>query len=118
MPSGADEVLAAFAERAASIAVRHQDSREVRAGLLAAVIALDLTTDQRDVVPVLALLYRATEMIGDDPALAFLTVTELCGGRTRPLREFLARSPADKTIQAMGYDEGDDGHGFRFRRTW
>jgi hypothetical protein len=34
MPPGADRVLATFAERAASIVVRNQDTRDLQAGLV------------------------------------------------------------------------------------
>ena len=118
MPRDADRVLGAFAERAASIAVRHQDARELRAGLLAAAIALAMSGDPKEVLPTLALLYRAAEMIGHDPNLEFANANELTGGRAGGLVDFLRRAPEDQTIQAMGYEEGDDKRGFRFLRTW
>jgi len=58
VPRDADRVLTAFAERAASIAVRGKDERELRAGLLAAAVALSLSDDERYVLPAVALLYR------------------------------------------------------------
>ncbi|MEU6371829.1 hypothetical protein [Streptomyces sp. NPDC046909] len=118
MPRYADQVLSAFAERAASIAVRHQDARELRAGLLAAAIANSITGDEREALPALALLHRAAEMIGNDPRLEFSSVYEIWGGREGALAKFLRRSPEDKTIEAMGYEEGDDKRGFRFFRNW
>ena len=48
MPHGADQVLLAFAERAASMAARHQDARELRSGILAAAIAQAVTGDPRE----------------------------------------------------------------------
>jgi hypothetical protein len=54
VPRDADRVLTAFAERAASIAVRGKDERELRAGLLAAALALSLSDDERDVLPAVA----------------------------------------------------------------
>ncbi|MGO1055274.1 hypothetical protein [Crossiella sp. CA198] len=118
MPRDVDRVLGTFAERAASIAVRHQDARELRAGLLAAAIALSVTGDFREELPVLALLYRAAEMIGNDPDLEFSEICEKWSGLTREFVDFPRRIPEDKTIQAMGYKEGDDKSGFRFLRTW
>lgn len=118
MPGDADRVLNAFAERAASIAVRHQDARELRAGILAAAIAQAITGDLREPLTALSLLYRASEMIGHDPNSEFAAANDLSGGRAIGLLDFLRRSPEDKTIQAMGYEEGDDKGGFRFVRNW
>jgi hypothetical protein len=118
MPRDADRVLNVFAERAASITVRHQDVRELRAGLLAAAIANSITGDPRDTLPALSLLHRAAEMIGNDPRLEFSSVYEIWGGRESALANFLRRTPEDKTIEAMGYEEGDDKRGFRFVRNW
>lgn len=118
-PRGASSVLNVFAERSASIAVRHQDVRELRAGLLAAAIAQSLAEDEREVIPALALLHRAAEMIGHDPNSEFSAINELSGGDTgRALVEFLRRSPVDKSVEAMGYEEGNDRDGFRFLRNW
>ncbi|ONI74202.1 hypothetical protein BWI15_12690 [Kribbella sp. ALI-6-A] len=118
MPLGADGVLGSFAERAASIAVRHQDVRELRAGLLAAAAALDLTDDPREILPRLSLLHRAAEMIGNDPAVEFRQADQVLKGKAPELVKFLERSPFDRSIQAMAYEEGNDKHGFRFLRTW
>ncbi|MBQ1021705.1 hypothetical protein KBX71_28035 [Micromonospora sp. D93] len=118
VPRGADRVLNAFAERAASIAVRHQDARELRAGILAAAITQAIAGDPRESVAALSLLYRASEMIGHDPNLEFAAANDLSGGRASGLLDFLRRSSEDKTIQAMGYEEGDDKDGFRFVRNW
>lgn len=118
MPRDASRVLNVFAERAASLAVRHQDARELRVGLLAAAIARTLTDDERDVLPALALLYRAAEKIGHDPDVQFTAVQKLCGGHGRFLTEFLRRTAVDKSIDAMGYEESHDKQGFKFIRNW
>jgi hypothetical protein len=118
MPLGADTVLGSFAERAASIAVRHQDARELRAGLLAAAVALDLTDDPREILPRLSLLYRAAEMIGNNPATEFRQADQMLQGKAPELVKFLARSPSDRSIQAMAYEKGNDKQGLRFLRTW
>ena len=118
VPPGGDRVLTAFAERAASIAVRHQDARELRVGILAAAIAQATTDDAREPLPALALLHRAAEMIGHDPGSEFTAAYEISGGRARGLPDFLRRSDEDRKIEAMGYAEGDDQRGFRFLRNW
>jgi hypothetical protein len=114
VPRAGDRVLVAFAKRAASIAVRHQDAWELRAGILAVVIAQEITDDPREPLPALALLYRAAAMIGHDPVVEFATANDLTGGRAGGLFDFARRSPEDRTIEAMGYEEGNDAQGFRF----
>ncbi|WP_420118207.1 hypothetical protein [Micromonospora sp.] len=118
MPHGADDVLAVFAERAASIAVRHQDVRELRAGILAVVISQAIADDPRESIAALSLLYRAAELIGHDPNSEFAAAGDVLGGGVSGLLEFLRRSPEDKSIEAMGYEEGDDGRGFCFISNW
>jgi len=81
VPRDADRVLTAFAERAASIAVRGKDERELRAGLLAAAVALSLSDDERYVLPAVALLYRPATIEGRDPERAFAAVNDLTDGR-------------------------------------
>lgn len=118
LPRDADRVLNAFAERAASIAVRVGDRRELRVGLLAAALAQAATREPREGVAALVLLHRASVMLGDDPAQDFGAVAKLAGADGSGLLGFLRRSPADKTIEAMDYREGEDKGGFRFMRNW
>lgn len=117
VPHDGGRVLNAFAERAASMAVRRQDARELRAGLLALLIAQRVSREQREIMPTLALLYRAAEMIGHDPRVEF---TQICDkfGASIALVNFVRRTPDDRAIQAMGFEEGDDEDGFRFLRNW
>jgi hypothetical protein len=112
LPHRADRALTAFAERSASLAVRRGDPVDVRAGLLAAVAACQVTDDVREVIPAFALLYRAAELIGADPSVEFGTAA-----RRVPLA-FLERGPRERSIQVMAYEETEDEQGFRFRRTW
>ncbi len=118
-PSGSWRVLNAFAERIASLAVRRQDVRDLRDGLMAIQLALSLTDDPRETLPALSLLFRAYEMIGKDPAAEFRASAELARPASgNAIMEFLDRSAEDRSIEAMGYGEGDDGAGFRFKRNW
>jgi hypothetical protein len=118
VPRDADRTLSAFAERAASIAVRRREGRELRAGLLAAALALSLTDDPRDALPALALLYRAATMIGRDPGQEFAAANRLTGDRAPDLVDFARRAPEDRTVEAMGFHEGADRNGFRFICDW
>lgn len=114
VPAMGDLTLTAFAERAASIAVRHQDARELRAGIYAVVLTQAITGDPQEPLPAMALLYRAAEMIGHNPGAEFFAANELTGGHAGGLLDFLRRSPADRTIKTVGYEEGNDKWGFRF----
>ncbi|MFJ8689860.1 hypothetical protein [Micromonospora wenchangensis] len=118
MPAGTDDVLTVFAERAASIAVRHQDVHEIRAGLLAVVISQEIADDPRESIAALSLLYRAAEMIGGDPNSEFVAASNAVGGEVGGLLDFLRRSQEDRSIEAMGYEEGDDQGGFCFVSNW
>jgi hypothetical protein len=118
LPPDADTTLSAFAERAASIAVRRRDEGELRAGLLAAALALSLSDDPREALPALALLYRAATMIGCDPDQEFAAVNDLTGDRAPDLVDFTRRAPEDQTVEAMGFHEGADTNGFRFVCDW
>jgi hypothetical protein len=110
-------VLNVFAERAASLAVRLGDPALLAAGLTAFALAAEAAGDERDVLPALSLLWAAAEMIGRSPHTEFRRAAELTGRSGGPLRAFAERDPADRSIQAMGYETADDG-GFVFRRTW
>jgi hypothetical protein len=110
---------AVFAERMASLSVRRRSARELRDGLVAVQLALARTDDQRDVLPVLSLLYRAAELIGADPEQEFIRAARVGSAATAEiLAGFTRRSGADQRIGAMGYVEGEDADGFRFVRTW
>lgn len=119
IPADAWIVLATFAERMASLAVRHQDARDVEDGLVAAQLALSLTDEPREVLPVLSLLYRACEMVGAQADAEFASAASLTGAdRKGPLASYPDRGHDDRTIEAMGFQEGNDEVGFRFIRTW
>ena len=112
-------VTLAYAERMASLAVRRQDKKSLRSGLVAVALAWLLVDDHREVWPVMALLYRAAEMVGADPAAEFAAAGTLGGADVATaLAEFAARPAPDRSIADMGYEPGDDAQGFRFLRTW
>jgi hypothetical protein len=61
-----------------------------------------------------ALLYRAAMMIGRDPDREFAAVNEMTSDRASGLVAFTRRAPADRTIEAMGFQEAAAKRGFRF----
>lgn len=109
-------IFGLFAERMASLAVRENDITRVRQGLLGLLI-YSQTVDHRDVLLVLSLLYDATIKTSNDPKDIFEEVGSIFG-KADFLKNFLSRSEADKSIDAMGYEESKNGEGFIYKRTW
>ncbi|OPC81587.1 hypothetical protein B4N89_12085 [Embleya scabrispora] len=108
------DALDTYAARMASIAVRERDSDMLRRGLVAALIAMKSTDDEREALPTLSLLYRAWEIL-DDRGLCFRAPRDLqVREEDDPFVAFARRSPDDRGIRAMGYREGSDSEGFRF----
>lgn len=116
---GHGSVLSAFAERMASLAVREKSREALRDGLSAEQLALAVVGDYRDSLPALSLLFRASELIGADPAMEFAAVAAVAGSPDdQPLLDFAGRDQEDRSLESMGYIEQDDEDGFRFERTW
>ena len=110
--------LLAFAERMASLAVREREPRRIFLGLLALVVE-SFASDYRENAMILSLHYDAAGRIGADPARLFEEAASYARPEVaRALRRFLARSPEDQSIAAMGYQEGREPDGFRYQRNW
>jgi hypothetical protein len=118
MPHRAWQVLTLFAERMAALAVRRRDVDDLRVGLIAVQLALASTDDEREVIPVLSLLYRAGELINADPTVEFRRVASLSADQNGALSTFPSRNTRDRSIEAVAYIERNDADGFRFERTW
>ena len=117
-----DEMLArvarVFAERMASLAVRRGSAADAFRGFLA-VALLKGSTEPREALPIVALLYDAEHRVGRDPRADI----ERCRTYADPaaidwLGRFSARSEQDRSIEAMGYRAGADAVGFRYERSW
>ncbi len=112
-------VLREFAERMASLAVRRRSPEDLRLGLLALALAASVSRDIRDEIVVMAPLWRSAEILGLDPVSEFTAAGEAVDGLGgQQLLSFAARSPRDRSLQAMGYIESSDEGGFRYERTW
>ncbi|MFY1672500.1 hypothetical protein ACN27G_21440 [Plantactinospora sp. WMMB334] len=112
-----DTVLSPYVQRAAALAVRHAAPRYLRAGLRAAAL-LAADGDPRDVVVVLALLWRSAELLTLDPSSEFGAVAREIGRYGAPLTAFAARPPEARTIHAMRYVEVGEGADFRYECRW
>lgn len=110
----ADSVLEAFAERAASLAVRTKDDIWIRNGV-AALCATSIASDRRESEIVLCLLYDAAIRLGLSPRAVFSEGLFL---KRNLIESFLCRDEKDKSLSSMGYIAGADADGFRYLRTW
>lgn len=110
--------LMVYAERMASMAVREGDQSMVVRGLLA--LSLNVQPDdRRGVDALLSLHYDAARRLAVEPSLLFeKTASLLPVSSENILRSFLRRKPKDQSLEAMGYQAGEDADGFRYRRTW
>ena len=111
-------VLLAYSERMASLAVRQRKEDFLVLGLLA--LGIDgCRADWRDNVLVMCLHYDAAQRIGASVDGVFAKAASLLPTKAADaLRAFTHRAPEDKSLKAMGYIAGQDGDGFRYRRTW
>jgi hypothetical protein len=110
--------LLAFSERMASRSVRERSQDLIFVGLLG--LGLDgWRDDWRDNAALLCLHYDAARKIEVEPDKVFARAADLLSEKaTIALRAFLNRSAEDQSLQAMGYEEGRDPEGFRYKRTW
>jgi hypothetical protein len=110
--------LLAYGERMASLAVRVRSAEHIFFGLLG--LGVDgWRVDWRDNILVVSLHYDAAERIDVIPEEIFERAASLLPPKVAvALRGFLRRTPADKSIGAMGYVGSRDRAGFRYERTW
>jgi hypothetical protein len=110
--------LMAYAERMASSAVRTRDMEKIYFGLLA--LGVDgWRGDWRESVMILSVLYDAAQRLSATAEPVFERAVALLAPKAATaFASFLRRSPADKSIEAMGYVAASDDDGFRYVRTW
>lgn len=108
-------LLISFAERMASLGVREKSVERIRTGLVALLIE-DHFGDWRDSLMRLSPLYHAAGKIGANPDEVFLEVAGLITNSAAiSMKEFTARSPDDRSLQAFSYQESTDEDGFRYK---
>lgn len=111
-------LLLVFAERMASLAVRHSSKTDLLRGLVA-LVAEGWSEDHREDLATLSLLHDAAIRIGWSPSDAFERVHAYASQPVwSALTRFLRRSDEDKAIEAMGYRAAGDGDGFLYSRDW
>ena len=106
-------LLLVFSERMAALAVRMESAQPIVQGLVAASLAQE--GDPREALAVPALHRRRAEILGLDTLRLFDEAagrTDLSGAHwLRDVRD------ADESPEDVGYEEADDGEGFRYERA-
>lgn len=111
-------VLATFAERMASAAIRNTDPTTLRLGLIALLLSYR-SADSREALTIFPLFCDALQKLGLDQTLFVSEIRSTIGDQLAdPFVEFLKRSERDRSLEAMGYSEGTDSGGFRYVRNW
>jgi hypothetical protein len=117
--AGASEVgrrvLRAYAERMASLAVRRRDADLLVRSVVAVVIG-GLDQNALEALMVMPLIENSARLLEVDLAGVFEKAAAVVGhpGSVN-LMVWLTRAPQDRTLAAMGFAEGSDGGGFRYK---
>jgi hypothetical protein len=115
---GHANVLSAFSERMASMAVRQKDLDVLSRGLVALLLAWR-ETDSKESLPIMALYCDAIRILDLNSVSLVDSVRQILGDvLVEPFVAFLARSEANRSLQAMGYSRASDHDGFRYIRNW
>ncbi len=110
--------LMAYSERMASLEVRTREIEKIFFGLLA--LGVDgWRGDWRDNVTVLSVHYDAAQRLSVVAEPVFEGAAALLSPEVAiAFASFLRRTPAAKSIRAMGYVAASHDDGFRYLRTW
>jgi hypothetical protein len=110
--------LTAYSERMASLAVRTRDIEKIFFGLLA--LGIDgWRNDWRDNVTILSVHHDAAQRLSVVAEPVFERAAALLSPKVATaFAGFLERTPATKSISAMGYVASSDDDGFRYLRSW
>jgi hypothetical protein len=110
--------LTSYVERMAALAVRTKSELPIRRGLIAAGIAATITTDDREVILRLPLLWHSMDLLHIDPQDALAAINDRIDDDARAfLAAFASRTPENRTIESMHYSVQPDEDGFRYGRT-
>jgi hypothetical protein len=111
-------VLAAYAERTATRAVRDQDPNLLVSGLIALVIG-GLYANDREAQLEMAPIHDAARRSGSRPRMVIKRAAKIVGNPGKMyLNLWLWRFPGSQSLEAMGYQIGSDESGFRYVRNW
>jgi hypothetical protein len=110
--------LLTFAERMAILAVREGSVDRLKKAVLALVVE-GFRWDERETILVLSLIAHSASKLGIEIGV-LLDATKRVAPEpvARHIAQFLARTPEDRSISAMGYSEVMTAEGFGYRRDW
>lgn len=108
-------ILALFAERMATEAVRAKSSEAIRLGL-AAMALIANPPDIRDYLVLLPLLNRSAVLVGAEPRALFAEAAHIASTDLGKAMQSYSEQPEVPTIQQMGYFEDGAGETFRYVR--
>lgn len=108
------DAFSVFAERLSVYAVRLNDPDVLKKALLA--LALAPGGDNREILLTLSLVVHTAKKLGLD--LRTMQGALIDESFKKIVSDFLARPPEDQSIEAMGFEEGRDSGGFRYKRNW
>jgi hypothetical protein len=110
-------VLRAYAERAASRAVRGKDRDLLVLGVIALAVG-GLDQNALEALMRMPLIEDASKRVGAELADVFEEAAGVVGHpSTVSLMLWLTRKPQDRTPECMGFSDGEDESGFRYRWT-
>ncbi len=112
------QVLRAYAERMASLAVRQGEPLQLLRGLVALVVG-GLYRNELEALMVMSLVDNSAHRLGLETAELFGQASRVVGHPGSVyLMHWLTRSAEDRSIKAMGFVESSDGDGFRYKLDW
>jgi hypothetical protein len=114
----ARQVLRAYAERMASLAVRRGDPEKLLRGVVALVVG-GLDENRLESLMVMAPLEDGAKRLGVDFPEVFEAASKVVGHPgTVNLMVWLTRKTEDRSLASMGFVASEDGDGFRYKLDW
>jgi hypothetical protein len=114
----ARQVLRAYAERMASLAVRRRERELLRQAVVALVVG-GLDENRLESLMVMAPIQDCAERLGLDLAEVLEEASKVVGHPgTVNMMLWLTRKPEDRSLESMGFVPSEDGDGFRYKLDW
>jgi hypothetical protein len=112
------QVLRAYAERMASLAVRRQDPTLLPRAIVALVVG-GLDQNKRDSLMIMAPIEDSAARLEKSLSAIFEDVSKIVGHpATVNLMMWLTRRPETRTLASMRFIPSEDEDGFRYRLDW